>query len=160
MRVLHPLRARRRDPCPTTDGICNGLPLSVGGPISQRGLRRPVRASSLSVQLWVEGGNLGALNFYRARVNTFDDESEQVGLLFASHAAVAFAGAQDMHHMREAEVTRDLIGQAKRILMERYKVTSDQAVRMLVKVSNDNNRALRSVAQDLVATGLWKGRGS
>ena len=33
--------------------------------------------------------------------------------------------------------------------MERYKVTGDQAFRMLVKVSNDNNLALRSVAENL-----------
>jgi hypothetical protein len=115
-------------------------------------------ASMLSLQLWVEGDNLGALNLYSRRVDAFDDESEQVGLLFASHAAVAFAGAQGMGHLREAVATRDLIGQAKGILMERYKVTADQAFRMLLKVSNDNNLALRVVAEDLASTGLWTGR--
>jgi hypothetical protein len=54
-------------------------------------------------------------------VDAFDDESEQVRLLFASHAAVAFAGVQNMNHMRTALATRDLIGQAKGILRERYK---------------------------------------
>ena len=98
------------------------------------------------------------MNLYGRSVDAFDDESEQVGLLFASHAAVAFAGAQGMNQMREGMATRDLIGQAKGILMERYKVTPDQAFRMLVKVSNDNNLALRSVAQNLAATGLWTGR--
>ena len=63
-----------------------------------------------------------------------------------------------MSHMRDGSATRDLIGQAKGILMERYKVTGEQAFRMLVKVSNDNNLALRSVAQDLASTGLWIGR--
>ena len=29
---------------------------------------------------------------------------------------------------------------------------------MLVKVSNDNKLALRSIAQNLAATGLWTGR--
>ena len=53
---------------------------------------------------------------------------------------------------------RKAIDRAKGILMERYKVTGDQAFRMLVKVSNDNNLALRSVAQDLASTGLWIGR--
>jgi hypothetical protein len=115
-------------------------------------------ASMLSIQLWVEGDNLDALNLYSRRVDAFDDESEQVGLLFASHAAVAFASAQGMSHLREGLATRDLIGQPKGILMERYKVTGDQAFRMLVKVSNDNNLALRSVAQDLASTGLWIGR--
>ncbi len=115
-------------------------------------------ASMLSIQLWVEGDNLGALNLYSRRVDAFDDESEQVGLLFASHAAVAFAGAHEMSHMRAALATRDLIGQAKGILMERYKVTGDQAFRLLVKVSNDNNLALRSVAEDLASTGVLTGR--
>jgi transcriptional regulator with GAF, ATPase, and Fis domain len=115
-------------------------------------------ASMLGIQLWVEGDNLGALNLYSRRVDAFDDESEQVGLLFASHAAVAYASVQDMNHMRTALTTRDLIGQAKGILMERYKVTGDQAFRMLVKVSNDNNLALRSVAENLAATGVLSGR--
>ena len=43
------------------------------------------------------------------------------------------------------------------MLMERYKVTGDQALRLLVKVSNDNNLALRSVAENLASTGLWMG---
>ena len=115
-------------------------------------------ASMLSVQLWVEGDNLGALNLYSGRVDAFDDESEQVGLLFASHAAVAFAGAQHMNDMRAAVATRDLIGQAKGILMERHKVSSDQAFRMLVRVSNDNNLTLRSVAEGLASTGVLVGR--
>ena len=116
-------------------------------------------ASMLSIQLWVEGDNLGALNLYSRRVDAFDDESEQVGLLFASHAAVAFAGAHEMTNMRVALATRDLIGQAKGILMERYKVTGDQAFRLLVKVSNDNNLSLRAVAENLTSTGVLTGRG-
>jgi hypothetical protein len=115
-------------------------------------------ASMLSIQLWVEGDNLGALNLHSRRVDAFDDESEQAGLLFAGQAAVAFAGAQGMSYMRAGLSTRDLIRQAKGILMERYKVTGDQAFRMLVKVSNDNNLALRSVAENLASTGPWSGR--
>jgi hypothetical protein len=48
----------------------------------------------LSLQLDVEGANLGALNLYARGPGSFDDESEHVGLLFASHAAVAFVGIQ------------------------------------------------------------------
>jgi transcriptional regulator with GAF, ATPase, and Fis domain len=110
-------------------------------------------ASMLSFQLYVEGDNLGALNLYSRQPDAFTDESEHVGLLFASHAAVAFAGAQHMDHLHVGMATRDLIGQAKGILMERYKVTADQAFRMLVRVSNDTNRPLRSVAGELARTG-------
>jgi len=55
--------------------------------------------------------------------------------------------------LRQGLATRDLIGQAKGILMERHKLTADQAFRVLVRFSNDHNRPLRLVAQDLAATG-------
>jgi transcriptional regulator with GAF, ATPase, and Fis domain len=109
--------------------------------------------SMLSFQLYVEGDNLGALNLYGREANGFDDESEQVGLLFASHAAVAFSDALQIDRLRQGLATRDLIGQAKGILMERHKLTADQAFRVLVRFSNDHNRPLRLVAQDLAATG-------
>jgi AmiR/NasT family two-component response regulator len=52
-------------------------------------------------------------------------------------------------------VNRDLIGQAKGILMERFKVTSDQAFAVLAKVSQDTNRKVSAVAEDLARTGMW-----
>ena len=44
--------------------------------------------SMLSFQLYVQQDNLGALNLYSEHKNAFDDDSEHIGLLFASHAAV------------------------------------------------------------------------
>ena len=75
--------------------------------------------SMLSFQLYVEGDNLGSLNLYNHAANAFDDESEQIGLLFASHAAVAYADAKKIDGLAQAIASRDLIGQAKGILMER-----------------------------------------
>lgn len=49
--------------------------------------------SMLSFQLFVREHDLGALNLYGAEVNAFDDTDEQIGLLLASHAAVAMIGA-------------------------------------------------------------------
>ena len=109
-------------------------------------------ASMLSFQLYVEGDNLGALNLYGRRENAFDDESEQVGLLLASHAAVAFAGAQKLDHLHGAVDHRDLIGQAKGILMERYSINADQAFRFLTRVSSTNSRKLHDVAHQLTVT--------
>lgn len=108
--------------------------------------------SMLSFQLYVEGDNLGALNLYSREPNAFDDESEQVGLLFASHAGVAFADARKLDHLRVAVDTRDLIGQAKGILMERYQISADQAFRVLARVSQDTNRKLVAVAEELATT--------
>jgi GAF domain-containing protein len=109
--------------------------------------------SMLCFQLFVEGDHLGAMNMYSGAPGAFDDESVDIGLLFASHAAVALAGAEHEEHLREAVATRDLIGQAKGILMERYKLTAVQAFELLVGASNTTNRRLREVADELATTG-------
>jgi hypothetical protein len=110
-------------------------------------------ASMLSIQLWVQGGDLGALNLFSRTAGSFTDESEHVGPLFASHAAIAFAGADKVHHLNIAIARRDLIGQAKGILMERFKITAVQAFSILVRVSQDSNRRLFDVAEELTHTG-------
>ncbi|HWF40913.1 MAG TPA: GAF and ANTAR domain-containing protein [Acidothermaceae bacterium] len=109
--------------------------------------------SMLSFQLYVEGDNLGALNLYAHKPRSFDEESAHVGLLFAAHAAVAYAGAQRQEQLRAGMTSRDLIGQAKGILMERHKVTGDQAFRLLVRASQDKNRRLHEIAEELVERG-------
>ena len=114
-------------------------------------------ASMLSLQLYVEGDNLGALNLYSRRPHAFDDESEQVGLLFASHAAVAFAGVRKEAQLAQAVVSRDLIGQAKGILMERYKISPERAFLLLTRVSQDSNRKLHDIATELVRHGTVPG---
>ena len=98
--------------------------------------------SMLSFQLYVEGDNLGALNLYARQPEAFDDESQHVGLLFAAHAAVAYAGGQKHGQLIAAMGTRDLIGQAKGILTERYKISGDQAFGLLVRVSQRTHRKL------------------
>ena len=109
--------------------------------------------SMLSFQLFVKGDNLGALNLYGDDVNVFDDESEQVGLLVGAHAAVAFSDAQEISQLTQALDTRDLIGQAKGILMERFKISSHQAFQILVRASSESNIKLRDVADHLSRSG-------
>jgi ANTAR domain-containing protein/GAF domain-containing protein len=110
-------------------------------------------ASMLSFQLWVEGDNLGALNLYGREAHAFTEESEQIGLLFVSHAAVAMAGAQKQDKLLASLDARDLIGQAKGILMERYKIDSLKAFALLVRASQHSNRKLRDIAAELALTG-------
>ena len=109
--------------------------------------------SLLCFQLFVEGDNLGALNLYARSAGAFDAESEDVGLLFAAHAAVALAGAEHESNLRAGMDHRDLIGQAKGILMERYRLTAVQAFDLLVRTSSLTNRKLRDVADELTSTG-------
>ena len=114
-------------------------------------------AGMLSIQLYVEGDNLGALNLYARTPGTFDDESEHIGLLFGSHAAIAYAAVQQQAGLTRAIATRQLIGQAQGILMERHKITADRAFALLVQVSQHRNSKLRDIADALVNTGALPG---
>jgi transcriptional regulator with GAF, ATPase, and Fis domain len=109
--------------------------------------------SMLAVQLFVDGENIGALNLISQHSNAFDDESEHVALLFASHASVAMSGERALNHLRAAVSTREVIGQAQGILMERFKVTGEMAFHMLMLASQGSNRKLRDIADELVSTG-------
>jgi transcriptional regulator with GAF, ATPase, and Fis domain len=109
--------------------------------------------SMLSLQLFVQQDNLGALNLYSVEKDAFDDDSEHVGLLFAAHAAVAMSGAQHEQHLHKAIAVRDVIGQAKGILMERYQVDGQRAFVLLSRVSQQSQLTLRDVAEQLSRTG-------
>lgn len=109
--------------------------------------------SILSLQLTVGGGILGVLNLYSPEAGAFTDESEYVGLLFASHAAVALAGARRQRDLELAVAMRDLIGQAKGILMERHRITADEAFVLLTRASQRTNAKVSAVAQHLTETG-------
>jgi GAF domain-containing protein len=109
--------------------------------------------SMLSFQLFVEGDRLGALNLYGKGPDAFDAQSEHVGQLIAAHAAVAFADSQKINQLSEAVLSRQLIGQAEGILMERYKITAEQAFLVLSRASSRSNIKLRDVAEQLASSG-------
>jgi hypothetical protein len=109
--------------------------------------------SMLSFQLYVEGDNLGALNLFSREVDAFDDRSVMVGELFAAHAAVAYAAAQRESVLERALTSRQVVGQAQGILMERGRLTAEQAFAALQRTSQDRNVKLAEVARRLVETG-------
>ncbi|MFC3965279.1 GAF and ANTAR domain-containing protein [Nocardia jiangsuensis] len=110
-------------------------------------------ASMLSFQLWVSDSSLGALNLYAHEAEAFTEDSEHVGLLFAAHAAVAMADAEQAAQLTHARDSRDLIGQAKGILMERHRLTADQAFAILARASQHTNTKLTEIAEHLTRTG-------
>ena len=102
------------------------------------------------------GTRMGALNYYSRTPGGLDHADRDVALLFATHAAVALRGAQVMEaaelraaQLGEAVRSRDVIGQAKGILMERRGLTADEAFDTLRRTSQDLNVKLRDLAQTL-----------
>lgn len=110
--------------------------------------------SMLAFQLFVGEDDLGALNLFAEQPHAFTEESEHIGLLLASHAAIAMQGARNQANFRIALDSRDVIGQAKGILMERYKIDAGHAFHMLIAASQHSHRKLRQIAEDLCATGV------
>jgi ANTAR domain len=107
---------------------------------------------SLSFQLFVAKDNFGALNLYGAEAGAFNDESFLYGGILAQHASVAMAGSQAADQFGRALHSRDLIGQAKGILMERFGVDTLQAFALLTRLSQDSNTKLIAVAERVIDT--------
>ena len=102
----------------------------------------------------------GALNLYARYPLAFGVIDRGRGLLLAAMAGLAYSTAltHEEDERREANLhaalaTREIIGQAQGILMEREHLTSVQAFDILRRASQHLNRKLRDVAQNLVDTG-------
>ena len=145
------------------EGPCLDALLHQGRIIRVDDMRREVRwprfapraaelgaLSVLAFPMFVKDDSLWALNLYAQEATAFTDESEHVGRLLAAHAAVGYAGAQREENLLAAIETRDLIGQAVGLLMERYSITSGRAFDTLIRFSRQTNRKLRDVATELI----------
>jgi ANTAR domain-containing protein len=118
--------------------------------------QHPVRPADIDENEQVTG----ALNIYAREPHAFDEDSRTAATRFAPYAAVAggnlhaYRSARDLaDNLQIALDTRGVIDQAKGILMQRHKLTADQAFQLLVRASMKTNRKLRAVADDLVHTG-------
>jgi len=113
--------------------------------------RTPVRAV-ISYRLFAEGRSMAALNFYARTERAFDDESIEIGLVFAAHTTVAWNLMRREKQFQSALASRDVIGQAKGILMERFDIDAVAAFELLRRASQEANVKLVEIAQRLVAS--------
>jgi hypothetical protein len=95
-------------------------------------------------------GRRTALNLYSDVPDAFDDTAVVTAGLFAHQAGALLYGADHAHDLGVALASRDVIGQAKGILIERFAVDTDEAFAMLVRSSQDTNMKLFDVARWLV----------
>jgi transcriptional regulator with GAF, ATPase, and Fis domain len=109
--------------------------------------------SAMGFLLYTRERNLGALNLYGRDRKAFGEHSEHIGWLLASHAAVAFASARSDAQLQQAIASRQEIGEALGIVMERRKITEQEAFDLLRRESQDRNVKLRDLARRLTETG-------
>lgn len=111
--------------------------------------------SMMVLQLFTRRRVLGVLTFQSTHENAFDEDAAELGRILAAHAAVALSSAQSEEGLRGALHTRERIGEATGIVMERYKLTGRQAFSLLVRASQNLNIKLRDLAEELVHTGAF-----
>ena len=158
---------------PCLDAIARGESVYAGdlltdqrwpdfGPRAARAGMRSLLSFSLSGETI-----LGALNLYAPLPRAFGATDRAKGLIFATHAGVALGAARELEdatqalaveierleNLHGALASRQVIGRAEGILMQRELITADQAFDLLRRASQHLNTKLREVAQFVVDTG-------
>lgn len=110
-------------------------------------------ASMACFCLYIDGDDFGALNVHSTTPGAFDRDARLVGELFAAHAATAFGAVREKEQLRAALTSRDLIGQAKGMLMERYQIDATAAFSLLARLSQDSNTKLVEIAAQIIEAG-------
>ncbi len=108
--------------------------------------------SALSFKLYTADRTAGALNLFGFEPKLWDSEAETIGMVLAAHAAAAILASREGDQLQSALSTRDRIGQAKGIIMERFKIDDVRAFAMLRQLSQDTNTKLIDVAQRVIDT--------
>ena len=91
------------------------LPIFLDYLAVEKGLR-----SQLGIALYQDAETLGGLNMYSINSDTIDPQTQHMAELFAAHAAIALGHAQHADHLHTGLISRQVIGQAVGIIMERY----------------------------------------
>ncbi len=116
--------------------------------------------SSMSLPLVVGGEGRGAFNLYARKSHAFSETDRKHGELFAEQGAVAISNSavywrtyELTQDLQTALENRDVIGQAKGILMATRGLTADAAFDELRRVSQRRNVKLREIANIVAFTG-------
>jgi hypothetical protein len=92
----------------------------------------------------------GAVTLYSRRPSFFAADCFTAGARFAQQASIATAVAVERAQLLRARDSRGIIGQAQGILMERYRISAEQAFAVLKRYSSHRNQKLRLVAEQLI----------
>ncbi|MEO6502604.1 MAG: GAF and ANTAR domain-containing protein [Jatrophihabitantaceae bacterium] len=113
--------------------------------------------SMLSFRMFLEDDDLIAgLNFYSAKPNAFDEHAQTVGLLLATHGALAVSAlvrGETAAHLSRALSSNREIGVAMGVLMSQHKINREQAFDLLRITSQHTHRKLADIAADVADTG-------
>lgn len=92
----------------------------------------------------------GALNLFSRAPRSFDEADKTTGALLATMATVAMMSAVREEQFETALASRDVIGQAKGILMNHYRIDAERAFAMLRHLSQNDNIPVRTIALQII----------
>lgn len=109
--------------------------------------------SILAVEVAAGEKVLGTLSLYAERPDAFDEQAAAVASLVAIQLGLSLNNLRTVHNLRAGLATRAEIGEAIGILMERRRITSQNAFQVLVLASQKNNVKLHTIAHLVAQTG-------
>ncbi|MFC7673231.1 GAF and ANTAR domain-containing protein [Mycolicibacterium sp. GCM10028919] len=107
----------------------------------------------LSFRLYTHDARMGALNLFAGERDVFSSDVEALAAMLATQAAIALIADDKELQFRSALASRDMIGQAKGMIMERFNVDAMRAFELLKRLSQESNTRLIDIATELVARG-------
>jgi GAF domain-containing protein len=110
--------------------------------------------SMLCIPLRVDARVLGTLTLYARTPGAFSERAAAIARMSGTLAALALAETSRVENLNRALHNRDLIGQAKGVLMASLRVTADEAFALLSRASQNTNTRLATVAAQVAETGV------
>ena len=105
-----------------------------GAAAAQAGVHR-----MLSFPLYRDRHGGAALNLMGRERAVVGPEGQAIGAMLTTHAAIALITANRIRQFETALASRDLIGQAKGMVMERFNIDADHAFDLITKLSQETN---------------------
>jgi hypothetical protein len=113
--------------------------------------------SMMSLRLFMEDDDaIAGLNLYSTRPDAFVEDAQIIATVLATHSAMALIAASAREratNLQRALVSNRRIGMAMGVLMSSHKLTEGDAFTLLRIASQNSNRKLNDVADDVITTG-------
>ena len=112
--------------------------------------------AQLAYTMFAAQHTFGGLNLYSTSTAAFDAEALVLAELFVTQGAVAMGHKRTVDQLSDALGTRQVIGQATGLIMERYGLDDSRAFEFLTRMSQSGNVKLRNIADEIVQSANQK----
>lgn len=148
------LDAAREEPVVQADDVATDPRWPAYGP---RAAKLGVGAQ-LAFQFRAEPHVRGGFNLYSEQAHGISTDDRSLAVPFANLAAAALGWSRQDRTMNEALESRNTIGQAIGVVIERYQLDPDRAFAFLIRTSQAGNIKVHDVAAAIVADAVAKAR--